>query len=294
MNHKKIIFSLFIYFTIIGANTQESGVFNRRSSRLGDNIAGVTQAMWLSYTYNIPYYYQWFVYSDQFKLHEQDTTPDTELKKQFTNQIYLKDASSLQLDKKILYMTNVFSNIDIEWQDKSFVESIKNAFSPRYNIQPISVLPKNKTLIALHIRMGGGFDKLHTRKRFPSRFPNLQYYIDQLHKMVELLSNQSLHVHIFTDDQNPNRLKQLFEQQFKNENITFSCRQADNRHDKNVVEDFFAMMNFDILIRSGSLYSYYAWRFGDQKIMICPKKMGIFNEQTGYWSVEEVEIIERD
>jgi len=107
-----------------------------------------------------------------------------------------------------------------------------------------------------------------------------------------MFPNSSLHVHIFTDDQNPNYLKNLFEQRFKN--FTFSCRQSKNRHNLNVVEDFFAMQDFDILIRSGSLYSYYAWQFGRHSIMICPKKMGTFNEQTGYWSVEETEIIQRN
>jgi len=53
-------------------------------------------------------------------------------------------------------------------------------------------------------------------------------------------------------------------------NITFACRENGNRHDRNVVDDFFALTKFDCLIRSDSNYSLMASKFADYKIQISP------------------------
>jgi len=52
--------------------------------------------------------------------------------------------------------------------------------------------------------------------------------------------------------------------------ITYGCRKAGNNHYSHVLEDFFAMMKFDCLIRPKSHYSRFIERLGDNKIIIAP------------------------
>ncbi len=149
-------------------------------------------------------------------------------------------------------------------------------------------------VVAIHLRIGTGVDSISSRKRFPLRCPNMQFYIDQLHIITKMFPTTPLHVHLFTDDPNPPQLAKRFENEFKNSNITFSYRKVDNKHDKNVLEDFFAMMKFDILIRSGSYFSYYVWRLGEHEIMICPKTVSHFDEKEGFWVIKETQIIKNN
>src|SRR5690242_7851326 len=51
--------------------------------RLGDAITTVCKTLYFAQTYNIPFYYQQFPYSDLFNLHNQALLTE-ELKKQFS------------------------------------------------------------------------------------------------------------------------------------------------------------------------------------------------------------------
>ena len=284
-----------IFYNATLSNPQKSAIINLRCRRLGDNLDGICKAEWLSYKYKIPYYYQPCNYSDQFKLHDiKKHIPASHFIKTFAHQTGLANSSdTIDLNTKTLYVASVNSGIDIDWNDIKFVDTIKPLFQPRHTQALIATVPETKISIALHIRTGGGFDKIEAKKKYALRFPDFDYYITQLYRIIDIFPNDALHAHIFTDDENPPSLMRLFTQEFRNIEITFSCREKNNRHDKNVMEDFFAMMDFDVLIRSGSMYSYYAWHLGNGKVMIHPTKVGHFNTQTGFWSVVETEMIER-
>ncbi len=284
-----------IFYNATLSNPQQSAIINNRCRRLGDNLDGMCKAEWLSYKYGIPYYYQPCNYSDQFKLHDiKKHVPASHFIKTFAHQTVVKKSSDIRdLNINTVYLVSVNSNINIDWSDIKFVDTIKPLFQPRHAQALTVTVPENKISIALHIRTGGGFDKIEAKRKYALRFPHLDYYITQMHRIIDMLPNESLHAHIFTDDIHPQNLMRLFQQEFKNIDITFSCREKGNQHNKNVMEDFFAMMDFDVLIRSGSMYSYYAWYLGKGKIMIQPTKVGTFNKQTGFWTVTETEIIER-
>jgi len=274
-----------------------NAITNQPSGRLGDVLASYCKAKWMAYLHDTPYYYRPFEYSDQLHLHDIEQFFNEKLLKKFTKTFVRlwqeTDLKTVINGEPILYSAFLNSNITINWEDTTFRNMMRSLIAPRYPLNLELNLPENRLHIAIHIRHGGGFDEFYVRKDFPSRFPDLDYYIDQLNIVIAMFA-QPLHAHIFTDHTNPLQFLETFKEKFKNKDITFSCRKKENKHNTNVLEDFFAMMKFDILIKSGSAFSYFVWALGDHIMMIQPKKMGTFNEQTGYWSVEEVEIIHRN
>jgi len=105
----------------------------------------------------------------------------------------------------------------------------------------------------------------------PLRLPPEQYYIDQIKMLSKILNDPPLFVYIFTDDANPKRIVNKFNEVLQKPNITFACREQGNRYDTNILEDFFAMIKFDCLIRPHSHFSMSAQLIGNHKIVIYPR-----------------------
>ena len=119
------------------------------------------------------------------------------------------------------------------------------------------------------MRKGGGFDQPlstdnveqnnGTTKKFadeiwPTKFPPDEYYIEALVKVTKLIEpHYSIEVHLFTDDQNPEKLAKKYFDAVADSRIKFIYRKNDNAHNRNVVEDYHAMAECDYLIRSSSL-----------------------------------------
>lgn len=273
--------------------------------RLGDNLLDYTHAKWISYKWGIPLLFQTFEYSDQFVFDEveEKLTPMNEA-------LYSKkmlDALS-QLDENISVDTLYFlphtcdcydefifngshgTFVPVDWSDETFRDMMRTLIAPK---QPLNLIvpPKDIITVALHYRTGGGFiwDTDTMKRGLPLRFPENVYYIRQLSKLWSLVNHQPLYVHIFTDHPNPEEVRTLFKQYFPYKNIQFACRTTGNRHDANVLEDLFSMMNFDCLIRPMSHFSMTASHLGDFKIEFYPI--------TGHWNnkfvVDKVQIIEK-
>jgi hypothetical protein len=109
-------------------------------------------------------------------------------------------------------------------------------------------------------------------REHPTRFPPLQFYIDQIKFLYKNLNNAPLFIHIFTDHPNPQILVDKIKKHIDAPNITYSYRKEGNSHDNNILDDLFAMMEFDCLIRPGSSYSKFAQLLGRHKIIIYPTK----------------------
>jgi len=109
-------------------------------------------------------------------------------------------------------------------------------------------------------------------REHPTRFPPLQFYIDQIKFLYKNLNNAPLFIHIFTDHPNPQELVDNIKKHINADNITYSYRKEGNSHDTNILDDLFAMMEFDCLIRPGSSYSKFAQLLGNHKIIIYPAK----------------------
>ena len=281
--------------------------------RLGDMLFGYVKARWLAHHYNLLFLYEPFNYSDQLALHDNNLRYK-ELKSRGFTEIDVKDASMLGNIKSrdnMIYRVNYYFQLDhwgdyqkkydsqeiMAWPevytDEQFLSELKKDIAPRDGRTILLDLPTDKITVAVHMRMGGGFDHplishqfydmntLNSSERIPQgifsdwywplKFPPLQYYATQLERLSDLYNNQPMYVYIYTDSQDPVSLMNVIERSVNRSNITFDCRKEINRHDMNVLEDIFAIAQYQCLIRSGSNYPQISQLIGNHKIVIYPK-----------------------
>lgn len=179
------------------------------------------------------------------------------------------------------------------WDNQDFLNELKDTIAP---IEPIvfSDLPKDTITVAVHIRNGGGFDSpLISRQLYnidelnpmevpptdvyadwywPLKFPPVQYYVDQIKRLSEMCDDTGMYVHIYTDSADPLGLQKSIELAVNKKNISFHCRQKDNCHNQNVLEDMFDIARYDCLIRSGSNYPQISQLIGNHRIVIYPRE----------------------
>ena len=74
--------------------------------------------------------------------------------------------------------------------------------------------------------------------------------MNALKEILNIFTDKSLYFYIFTDDPNPLDLRNKFYEELIqiNKKIVIECRLSENTHNKNVLEDFFSMIQFDCLI----------------------------------------------
>jgi hypothetical protein len=287
-----IVQSLFL--SLLGS----SAITHRPLARFGDNLLGYYKAKWLSYKYKIPFLYQPFTYSDQLVMHEKEESCTRDCLHRFKHSIELKDEYKLVPDRRsgTLYVVSYYSRL-IDWMDdqvevfpkqldKHFWHEIKQLVRPRRKIKA-PYRPEGLISIAVHVRKGGGYDtpllsdqsavvnsavgKNYADVAYPTKFPPDSYYIEQIATVWKLFNKQPLYIYIFTDDRDPGRLADKYAKELNVPNITFDYRRQGNAHDANVIDDFFAMMEFDGLIRADSSYSKAAQLLADFQIVISPE-----------------------
>lgn len=265
--------------------------FNR--GRFGDNLASYTRAKWISHIFNIPLLYKPFPYSDELALHTTEHLFDKNKIHTFNKVIRLDTLSDNTIDR---YANNLYvshwgtkmGSFHENLLDKAFMNIIKQQISPRF-IKNEILTKKDRFNVAVHIRNGKIYEP-NCPVHDALRCPPLTYYIEQIKKMAELVQ-QPLFIHIFTDDSNPKMLLNNIQTHLKHLDIEYNFRLSGNQHDKNVVVDFFQMLQFDALIRSGSHYSTWVQRLGNFKITIFPVHASNINN---VWVIDKVFIKHSD
>ena len=267
--------------------------------RFGDNLIAYVHAKWVAYKYGLKLLYKPFAYSDQLVLHKEEAYFDKN--KHYDNIIKLTDKIKINtaIAANWLYIVpyypeciaelNQFKRAypfccAVDWNDPVFLANVRYLISPIKQLQLLS-LPTDRRCVALHVRKGGGYDAkplldggvFRTTKgataadvSYPLKFPPDDFYIEQLKNVSTFFNNAPLYVYIFTDDQDPKRLADKYSSELKLPNITFDYRKTGNAHNTNVLEDFFSMMKFDVLIRSESSFSLVASRLAPEQLVIYP------------------------
>ncbi|MCA9375042.1 hypothetical protein KC622_01785 [Candidatus Dojkabacteria bacterium] len=278
--------SLSIIFLILyGASLYSAGVsYGFSRGRFGDNLKAFSRALWVSYKTGVPVVYRPFSYSRELKL-DQLHGPSTFKKYKRKKQIKLWNEEHIELvdkERDCLYVIPWKSKIMPDWNDKGFVELLKDNILPRQP-QKFWDLPEDRLCVAAHIRVGSGGDKIlanndkslttrthHADKKYPGKFPPLEYFIEQIRRLSQILDNQPLYVHLFTDSKEPEKLIAILEDAVYSPTITYGYNKSNQRDVSGVLEDFFNMARFDYLIRGGSSFSYMAEKISDCKISIYP------------------------
>lgn len=261
-----------------------------------DSFLTFGHAAWFAYSLKLPLLYQPFPYSDQLQLDRDPTL--LSLAPQCNETITLDSVSDyLQFYQRL----NTEGTIDnalivvpfypespylfegqlrkpqfsqVNWKDPQFKAQMRRWFSPKEPFPKLD-LPQDKVLVALHYRTGEVYDKKDWKLRFPLKAPPDQYYIDALNQLLAI-EKRPLYIYIFTDSLNPQATKQKFEELFPDHRIEFGCRESSRENA--VLEDFFALEQFECLIRPESHFSMAAEYLFSYRIILSPVRFHWINE----------------
>lgn len=266
-----------------------------KAARLGDNLICYLHAKWISYKYNIPLLYKPFPHSDEFLF------DDLECRYFFDQRVreipVVRGYDRFQKFRKVLKRDIVFTVpyfpesfgerevykknngihfpcFAVDWKEEKFRGLVTEMLKPK---KPLKLLdfPNDKLSVAIHVRTGGGFDRegLGEDILFTGKLPPKKFYLDALEALQKLLPDQELYFYIFTDDSHPEKLASWIEDHLKNLRtapFTVGYRILENKHDLNILEDMFSMLQFDCLIRPESNFSIIPSLLKDYKILIHP------------------------
>lgn len=271
----KFFFNFFACFFCFFCKS--SIVIPKFDARFGDKLSCIYYALCISYKYDIKLFCPDFEYSDKLVIHDIIPKINHNNFNRFEKVILITKESDIdQNNKNVLYQVDYYlkMNFNKDIHEKA-IKKFKLIILPKNKIKLPSCLSLSCPKVAVHVRKGGGFDApllyrtFYADQRWPLKFPPDDYYIDQIKKIFLILKSKPLHVHIFTDDKNPEKIVEKYKRLINQPLITFSSR-VNNNFEENTIEDFFIMTKFNYLIRPQSSYSFNVQRLGNFKIVMFP------------------------
>ncbi len=275
------------------AHATSAVAYAMNGGRFGDKLIAFCHARWLAYKYDIPLSYKPFEHSDQLSL----SINHKHLSKKMYSEIvhfprYGEKIEDLGIEREAnkFYVIPYFPecrydairqhriHFDVDWKDPGFKKALREDFRSLVPLNTIE-LPKDRLTVAVHIRTGGGFDSAMQRRRFPLKFPPESFFVEYLKKISELFEDAPLYVHVFTDDEATKELLTSLEKEVNKPNITYGCREKDNHYTLNILDDFFALLQFDCLIRGESNFSLIASKLADYKVLVYPLEFEKLNNK---------------
>ncbi len=274
-----------IHFSALASSAAVT--YGLSGGRLGDNLVAYSNALWVAYKREIPLVYFPFDNCERFtlsRIHDSYWAAKDKYSKivKFDKDEKL-DMSNLKIDENTLYSipffpafkreiieSDFFCAFDVDWHDEGFVAALRRGISLVDREPSLINFPEGRIPIALHIRTGEGFDPVYQLRTAydqssPRKFPPNSFFIEQLKHMSELLEDQPLYVHIFTDSSRPEYFAELLKKEVNKSNIIYGYRNKPG-----LVDDFFAMAQFKYFIRGESNFSFMASILAQYKICIVP------------------------
>lgn len=254
-------------------------------SRFGDHLLSYMHAKWIAYKYGATLLYRPFIHSDELVLdskeqryNNQQTWP---LKVYELNKLSKSDNTPYFMsyfpESAYELKTGHWNYFAVDWSDKGFIDELRKMIQPKNPVNKM-VLPSDKVTVAMHVRRGGSFETFN--EGFPVKFPHSYFYVDALNEIYEQLGEQELFVYIFTDDQQPDKVAEFYQNAFHDKKIIFEYRHAKNDHYLNVIDDFFALAQFDCLIRPDSNFTLCASKLNTYLVEISPSDCALKDQKT--------------
>ncbi len=260
--------------------------------RFGDKILGYSHARYLSYATKLPFLSRPFPNSE-FLTIEYQSIPFAENAKQYCQIFHIKSADTLaEFFRKIqdpntpptLFVVDYFpadtsewdwpytwwtSALVIPWKEKAFANYLRKSLQPKIPIPDFTVT--GRLNVADHIRHLSGPDTAEASpKCFPLKMPSLNYHERQIRRVYEWNGKRPMHVFIFSDTKTPLEFLEQIKGRFTSEDILFNIQALEKPDVNYVVQDFFAMQKFDVLITTQSNLSMMASRLADFDMVISP------------------------
>lgn len=290
MNIKKFYILFLLTLNSGQAFCAKSAVtYNFSGGRFGDCLVSYCHAFWIAYLLDLDFLYKPFKYSDQLFMHETDILYSDALAREYKQVVHISHAFANGVAPDTLYIVPYFPESHIEhndprcpflfqvdWNNKGYIQELQRRIKPKCTLN-MPDLPEDCITIAVHIRKGTGwdiplfapcFEKL--TEMHPLKWPPDSYYLDQIMRVVQQFPEKKMYIHIFTDHDKPQEIIEKYRRYIKDERIIWTCRAQNNKHDLNVLEDFFALTLFDCLIRNDSNFSFIASKLASYQILIAP------------------------
>lgn len=252
--------------------------------RFGDTLLTFARTLYVAVKNNCEMLYTPFPYSDQLVMHDVFRHSSPELEAQFQNNINFNGNNQqaflcVPVSQTLITVPYFSESLSYplggfytDWEDAIFSQILKTVIAPRGQLNLITP-PRNQISVALHVRTGGSFESWPEEAKHGShlyKIPRFEFYTAQLKLLFELLDKQPLYVFLFTDDEHPEKLITRFKKAVRAPSISYEYRTENNHHNTNVLEDFFSIPNFDVLIRPDSSFSLMAEKIGELSIVISP------------------------
>ena len=243
----KWLFALWASAALFSA---ESAVtYGSCGGRFGDFLLHYLHAKWFAYERGLPLLYKPFAYSSELMLdlHE-PPLPSPPPPGLFVCPYFPEVQAELDSGEWSYFFK-------ANWKDPEFRRVALELIAPKKSLKLIHP-PEDKVSVAIHYREGGGYDPIRTKRATPLKFPSMQFYADALRKIADYFPGQRLYCFVFTDALNPSEaVSELERAIFPPLQIDFDYRREKNGPDENVLEDFFSLFHFDVLIRPASNFS---------------------------------------
>ncbi len=286
MNQLLILF--ITLFSIQLYAIEEFVTYNFSGGRFGDNLLAYLHAKWFSFEHQIPLLYRPFCYSSGLKLDDEEIPYASSFSFRYRTSIE-KWPFAPSFLPSIIYVCPYFPynlredfsiedahkptpytvSFPIDWENPEFRRSVQNLIQPKSPLE-LTTPPRELISIAIHIREGGGYDDDYTRRWAPFKLPPLEFYIEGLQTILDLLPGKTPYCYLFTDAQSPEVLAQKIRDALPGYSFTIDYRQTSNGPTSNVLEDFFSLFEFDILIHPLSNYSLVPALIHDYAITFRP------------------------
>lgn len=292
--------TFFLFFLQIVPLFSENYVtYDFSHGRFGDNVLTYLHAKWFSYQKGATLLYRPFWLSSQLQMHDKELHyEDCPASARVRMHIGRGPVASPPLlsivyicpyfpEDKYELETGSYYSFSVDWKNEGFRKAVLETVAPKYPLS-LTTPPRDVVSLAIHVREGGGYDTENIRWEAPLKLPPIHFYVDALRKVIELLGNRKIYCHVFTDALNPQEIVQKIEASLPfGADISFNWRKSNNRFDRNILEDFFSLLEFDILIRPQSNFSLVPSLIHDYAVVVSPKTFSLKNRVA---TIEEMQI----
>lgn len=260
--------------------------YNFSGGRFGDALVSYLHAKWISYKHHIPLLYRPFEGSEYLNMDllEEQFIPFPK------NLIFLGKIPESKIDpfSPFVYVCSFFPEdpvekkqfippncrdtfyfFEVDWKDLEFRKEVLRMTSPK---QELSLFyPQGEGIhTAMHIREGGGFDPSIFHKTLPLKFPPIEFYAGALLDMLEQFQGKTIQCRIFTDARHPEELVQQIQKCLPIDAPIFFYYEKSNDFKTHILEDFFSLFLYDVLIRPCSNFSLVPSLIHDYMMVYTP------------------------
>jgi hypothetical protein len=256
--------------------------YNFSHGRFGDRLLSYMHAKWISYKYGLTLLYKPFIYSENLMMDSLEQHLSKSQRFSRIIEVSSEDVFKNGIDHNALYVVPYFPEslyelnhfasayFAVDWSNQKFVKVLNETVRLKMSLLK-RVLPTGVITVAMHVRRGGSFEPFSViTKEWSIKAPQEEFYKETLKHLYTTLGEKPLYVFIFTDDQQPEIIAERFTKAFQGKRIEFDYRREKNDYNINVLDDFFALTQFDCLIRSDSNFSFCASKLKTYTVEITP------------------------